>query len=48
MNYRISKTREYIVAAVEAGDLASLIPYDQLSKEMKGNGGFRLRSFSEV
>ncbi|KZP19100.1 DNase I-like protein [Athelia psychrophila] len=47
MNYRISKTRESIITAVEAQDLASLLPYDQLSKEMKANSGFRLRSFSE-
>ena len=47
MNYRIDHRRDNIIAAIRAGDLASLIPHDQLLREMKYNRGCRLRGFSE-
>ena len=47
MNYRIDHRREAIITAVGAGDLASLLPHDQLLREIKFNSGCRLRGFSE-
>ncbi|KAF8994330.1 Endonuclease/exonuclease/phosphatase [Cyathus striatus] len=47
MNYRIEARRDAIIAAVRAGDYASLIPHDQLVRELKYNRAFRLRGFSE-
>ena len=35
------------MSSIEAGDYASLVHHDQLTKEMKTNRGFRLRQFSE-
>ena len=47
MNYRIDRRRDAIIAAIRAGDLASLFPHDQLLREIKFNRGYRLRGFSE-
>lgn len=47
MNYRIEYRRDAIVAAVRAGDLASLMAHDQLLREIKFNRGCRLRGFCE-
>jgi len=47
MNYRIDHRRDVIIAALRAGDLASLLPHDQLLREIKFNRGCRLRRFSE-
>ena len=48
MNYRIGgHHRDAIIASIHAGDLASLLPHDQLLREIKVNLGFRLRGFSE-
>ncbi|KAF8812626.1 DNase I-like protein [Phlegmacium glaucopus] len=35
MNYRIDHRRDAIIAAIRAGDLASLLPHDQLLREIK-------------
>jgi hypothetical protein len=48
MNYRIGgHHRDAIIAFIRAGDLASLLPHDQLLREIKFNLGHRLRGFSE-
>ena len=47
MNYRIDQRREQVIQAVRSGHLEALLAHDQLNKEMKFNGGFRFRSFSE-
>ena len=47
MNYRIDHRRDAIIAAIRAGDLASLLAHDQLLREIKFNRGCRLRGFSE-
>lgn len=47
MNYRIDHRRDAIIAAIRAGDLASLFAHDQLLREIKSNRGCRLRGFSE-
>jgi len=47
MNYRIDQRRDSIIAAIRAGDLASLLTHDQLLREIKLNRGCRLRGFSE-
>ncbi|KAF7331468.1 IPPc domain-containing protein [Mycena kentingensis (nom. inval.)] len=47
LNYRIDQRREVIVAAVKAGEIESVMPHDQLLKEIKHNRGCRLRGFSE-
>jgi hypothetical protein len=47
-NYRIGgHHRDAIVSSIQAGDLASLLPHDQLLREFKFKPGFRLRGFSE-
>ncbi|KDR74211.1 hypothetical protein GALMADRAFT_249943 [Galerina marginata CBS 339.88] len=46
LNYRIDHRRDAIIAAINAGDLASLL-HDQLVREIKYNRGCRLRGFSE-
>jgi len=47
LNYRIDHRRDAIIAAIAAGNLASLFPHDQLLREIKFNRGCRLRGFSE-
>ncbi|KAG5650559.1 hypothetical protein H0H81_011820 [Sphagnurus paluster] len=47
MNYRIDHRRDAIVAAVRAKDLNSLLPHDQLLREIKFNRACRFRGFSE-
>ena len=48
MNYRIGgHHRDAIISSIHAGDLASLLPHDQLLREIKLNLGCRLRGFSE-
>lgn len=47
MNYRIDLRRDAVVSAVKSGNLSYLLSQDQLSKEMKLNRGFRLRTFLE-
>src|SRR5688572_11003886 len=47
MNYRIDHRRDAIISAIKAGELASLLPHDQLLREIKHNRGCRLRGFSE-
>jgi len=47
LNYRIDHRRDAIIAAVNAGDLSSLLMHDQLLREIKFNRGCRLRGFSE-
>ncbi|KAK7053763.1 IPPc domain-containing protein [Favolaschia claudopus] len=47
MNYRIDQRRETIINAVQANGIESLLPHDQLMKELKYNRGFRLRGFLE-
>ena len=47
MNYRIGHHRDAIIASIHAGDIASLLPHDQLLREIKSNRGCRLRGFSE-
>jgi hypothetical protein len=48
MNYRIGgQHRDAIISTIHAGDHTSLLPHDQLLREIKSNFGFRLRGFSE-
>ncbi|CAK5264612.1 unnamed protein product [Mycena citricolor] len=47
MNYRIDLRRDNIITAVRANDLDSILPHDQLLKEIKYNRGCRLRGFAE-
>ncbi|KAK0205841.1 DNase I-like protein [Desarmillaria ectypa] len=47
MNYRIDQRRDAIVASVRANEWESMLPHDQLLKEIKYNRGCRLRGFSE-
>ncbi|THU83524.1 hypothetical protein K435DRAFT_784147 [Dendrothele bispora CBS 962.96] len=47
MNYRIDQRRDAIIAAVRAGEPETMLPHDQLKKEIKYNRGCRLRSFTE-
>jgi len=47
MNYRIGHHRDAIISSIRAGNLANLIPHDQLLREIKFNLGHRLRGFSE-
>ena len=48
MNYRIGgQHRDVIISTIHAGDHTSLLPHDQLLREVKTNFGFRLRGFSE-
>lgn len=47
MNYRIDQRRDVVVAAVNSGDVSSLLVHDQLLKQM-GNPFFRLRVFHEA
>ena len=47
-NYRIGgHNRDAIISSINAGDQTSLLPHDQLLREVKSNLGFRLRGFSE-
>ncbi|KAJ6473178.1 hypothetical protein C8R45DRAFT_1012527 [Mycena sanguinolenta] len=47
MNYRIDQRRDNIIAAVRANEIESLLPHDQLLKEIKYNRSCRLRGFFE-
>ncbi|KAH9843545.1 DNase I-like protein [Rhodofomes roseus] len=47
MNYRIEHRRDFVAGAIKAGEIESLLAYDQLLREMKNNRAFRLRSFME-
>jgi len=47
MNYRIDHRRDAIIAAINAGDLPTLLAHDQLLREIKLNRGCRLRGFTE-
>ncbi|KAH7343583.1 Endonuclease/exonuclease/phosphatase [Rhizoctonia solani] len=47
LNYRIDQRRELVIQSIQAGDIHSLLPHDQLLKEMQHNPGFRLRPFTE-
>ena len=47
MNYRIEHRRDFVIAAIKAGEIEGLLAYDQLLREMKNNRAFRLRSFQE-
>jgi len=48
MNYRIGgHHRDAIISSINAGDIASLLPHDQLNREIKFNFGCRLRGFTE-
>ncbi|KAG5643240.1 hypothetical protein DXG03_001289 [Asterophora parasitica] len=47
MNYRIDHRRDAIVAAIRSNDLSSLLPHDQLLREIKFNRACRFRGFSE-
>jgi hypothetical protein len=48
MNYRIGgHHRDVIISSIHAGDLATLLPHDQLLREIKLNHACRLRGFSE-
>ncbi|TFK35097.1 Endonuclease/exonuclease/phosphatase [Crucibulum laeve] len=47
MNYRIDHRRDAIISAIRSKDYASLLPYDQLLREIKYNRGCRLRGFAE-
>ncbi|KAI0730015.1 DNase I-like protein [Fomitopsis betulina] len=47
MNYRIEHRRDFVMAAIKAGEIEGLLAYDQLLREMKNNRAFRLRSFQE-
>ncbi|CEL59752.1 putative inositol polyphosphate 5-phosphatase C9G1,10c OS=Schizosaccharomyces pombe (strain 972 / ATCC 24843) GN=SPAC9G1.10c PE=1 SV=2 [Rhizoctonia solani AG-1 IB] len=47
LNYRIDQRRELVIQSIQAGDINSLLPNDQLLKEMQYNPGFRLRHFTE-
>ncbi|KAF8164701.1 Endonuclease/exonuclease/phosphatase [Crassisporium funariophilum] len=47
MNYRIDHRRDAILTAIKSGDLTSLLPHDQLLREIKHNRACRLRNFSE-
>jgi hypothetical protein len=51
LNYRISLPRNEVLDAIESAkeneDYSHLLKYDQLSKQMSNNPGFRLRSFRE-
>ncbi|KAF8759612.1 phosphatidylinositol dephosphorylation [Rhizoctonia solani] len=47
LNYRIDQRRELVIQSIHAGDINSLLPNDQLLKEMQYNPGFRLRHFTE-
>ena len=47
LNYRIDHRRDAIIAAIDAGNLAGLLPHDQLLREIKFNRGCWLRGFSE-
>ncbi|KAJ7886213.1 DNase I-like protein [Mycena olivaceomarginata] len=47
MNYRIDQRRDNIIAAVRANEIESLLPHDQLLKEIKYNRSCRLRGFLE-
>ena len=48
MNYRIgTHHRDTLISAIHSGDLTTLLPHDQLLRELKSNLGFRLRGFSE-
>lgn len=47
MNYRIDHRRDAIISAVRGHDLASLLAYDQLLREIKFNHACRLRGFLE-
>ncbi|KAF5374335.1 hypothetical protein D9758_004673 [Tetrapyrgos nigripes] len=47
LNYRIDLPRKNIIASVRAGDLDSLLPHDQLRKNMRDNRGCRFRAFTE-
>lgn len=49
LNYRIdTMSRDTVVAAVRAGNLAKLLERDQLLVARRRNAGFRLRSFEEL
>jgi len=47
LNYRIEQRREAVISNIRAGELQYLLQHDQLTKEMKNNRGFRLRTFLE-
>ncbi|GAA5862167.1 hypothetical protein JCM3774_004806 [Rhodotorula dairenensis] len=47
LNYRIDARRDVVVSAVACGNLESLLPHDQLLKNLATNQNFRLRSFKE-
>ncbi|KAF5371467.1 hypothetical protein D9615_009590 [Tricholomella constricta] len=47
MNYRIDHRRDAIITAIRTNDLASLLPHDQLLREIKFNRACRFRGFSE-
>ena len=47
-NYRIGgQHRDSIITSIRSGDLTSLLPHDQLLREIKLNLGHRLRGFTE-
>lgn len=48
LNYRIDQRREVVESSIQAGNLAYLLDYDQLHREMRGNHAFRLRTFAEA
>jgi hypothetical protein len=48
LNYRIDQRRDMVIAAVNSGELDSLLNHDQLRKQAKNNPGFRLRAFTEA
>ncbi|GAA6029323.1 hypothetical protein JCM8097_003620 [Rhodosporidiobolus ruineniae] len=47
LNYRIDARRDVVVSAVASGNCESLLPHDQLLKNLATNQAFRLRSFKE-
>ncbi|PPQ74266.1 hypothetical protein CVT24_001189 [Panaeolus cyanescens] len=47
LNYRIDHRRDAIIAAIRAGETSTLMPHDQLLREIKFNRACRLRGFTE-
>lgn len=47
LNYRIDAHRDAVVAAVTGGTYETMLPCDQLNKNLATNQTFRLKSFKE-
>ncbi len=48
LNYRIDMKRDRCISYLDGGDVTVLREADQLSKELRDNARFRLRTFNEA